>query len=179
MCGARLRHSANETHLPIVWKTLSFMEQHLGRNLDDVRIRSGEAAAPRQPGWAPKLMRAAGPSCSDTATSRTPRRGAGFSRMNSRMSSSSRTAAELRPTSTPQLSNEQPVRLPISSHPEDYCRGFRFRVGALRHDSAPCGRSLHGNTLQCIPKEIWMAANNTIEQVYRDAYPNDSVFFGL
>ena len=43
-----------------------------------------------------------------------------------------------------------------------------------RHADDPCT----GTRYNASQREIWMAANNAIEQAYRDAHPNNSVFFG-
>jgi hypothetical protein len=106
---------------PLDPETLCFMEQHLGRNLDDVRIRSGKAAAASAgrlgaEAYARGRTIVLGHGCQpDTPQGRwllAHELAHVIQQSNGRGTPAHADAATL----------EQPMRLPMSSHPEDHCR---------------------------------------------------------
>jgi hypothetical protein len=165
---------------PLDPETRSYMEQHLGRNLDDVRIRSGKAAA-ASASWLGADAYARG---------RTIVLGHGYQAdapqgrwllahelVHAIQQSTGRGAPAHADAAT--LERIANAAADIVASGGSLSAGFDFGSAPYgmiqRHlNDTPCT----GTRYNASAREIWMAANNAIEQAYRDAHLNNSIFFG-
>jgi hypothetical protein len=155
------------------------MERHLGRGLDDVRVQFGEAAAAST-----NLLHAAA-----YASGRTVVLGHDYQpdtpegrwllahelvhviqQTVGRVSPSHDDAATLEKTA------EVAADIVTSGGflPADFAFGSAPYGAIQRHADGDCP----GERYNASAREIWMAANNAIEEAYRIAHPKNSVFFG-
>jgi hypothetical protein len=164
---------------PLDPETLSFMEQHLGRNLDDVRIRSGKAAA----------ASAGRQGAAAYVRGRTIVLGHGYQPDTPQgrwllahelahviqQSDGRGTPAHVDAATLEQIANAA-ADIVASGGSLPACFDFGSAPYGMiqRHADDPCT----GTRYNASQREIWMAANNAIEQAYRDAHPSNSVFFG-
>jgi Domain of unknown function (DUF4157) len=155
------------------------MEQHLGRGLDDVRIQFGEAAAAS----ANTLGAAA------YASGRTIVLGHGYQPDTPKgrwllahelahviQQSTSGGAQSHADAATLERTADAAADIVASggSLPRDFDFGSAPYGVIQRHAGDPCA----GTRYDASAKEIWMAANNAIEEAYRIAHPKNSIFFG-
>jgi hypothetical protein len=155
------------------------MEQHLGRNLDDVRIRSGKAAA----------ASAGRQGAAAYVRGRTIVLGHGYQPDTPQgrwllahelahviqQSDGRGTPAHVDAATLEQIANAA-ADIVASGGSLPACFDFGSAPYGMiqRHADDPCT----GTRYNASQREIWMAANNAIEQAYRDAHPSNSVFFG-
>ena len=169
----------NPSSHPLDPETRSFMERHLGRNLADVRIWSDEAAAAS----AGRLGAEA------YARGRTIVLGHGYKPDTPQgcwllahelahviqQSAGRGTPAHAGAAALERIANAAAdIVASGRSLPVDFDFGSAPYGLIQRHVDDPCT----GSRYNASQSEIWMAANTAIEQAYRYAFPNNSVFFG-
>lgn len=160
-------------------ETRSFMERHLGRNLEDVRIRCGEAAAASAgrigaeayaSGRTIVLGRGYHPETPQGLWLLTHELAHVIQQSNGRGTPAHFDAATLERTAD--------AAADIVASGGSLPAGFDFGSAPYgliqRHVDDPCT----GTRYNASQREVWMAANAAIEQAYRDSYPHNSVFFG-
>jgi hypothetical protein len=149
---------------PLDPETQSLMERQLGRNLGDVRIRSGKAAAASA-----GRLGAEAYACGRTIVLRH-----GY-RPDTQQSDGRGTPAHVDAATLERTAN---AAADIVASGGSLPAGFDFGSAPYgmiqRHGDDPCT----GKRYNASEKEIWMAANSAIELAYRNAYPRNTIFFG-